>query len=122
MARGVPTSRKVREIIIQLYAKGKSLNKIAEELSMSKSTVGDIVKRYGETSTIDVLGKSPGRPQIINERARRCLTRICKKKRRSNLREINALWNEETGLKVSRECCRKWLHKSGYNFYKVIKK
>lgn len=119
MARGVPTDKKVREIIVRQYALGKSMEKIANDLNMTKSTIGDIIKKYGETGNVDVRGKSPGRPRIVTERKRRILVKICKQKRRGILRDVQAQWNQEADINVSRECCRLWIHKSGYGFYKV---
>ena len=36
----------VKEIVIKSFEKGKSFPKIADELGLSKSTVGKIVRRY----------------------------------------------------------------------------
>lgn len=119
MARGVATDKKVREIIIRQYATGNSMSKIADNLNMAKSTIGDIIKKYGDTGNVDIRGKSMGRPKIITERKRRVLLKICKQQRRSVLRDIQAQWNQEADINVSRECCRQWIHKSGYGFYKV---
>jgi hypothetical protein len=47
------------------------------------------------------------------------LIKLCKKGRRNTLRDITAQWNEESELKLSRECCRQWIHKSGLKFYKL---
>lgn len=119
MARGKSTNKKVREIIIRQYGMGKTMRQISQEINLPKSTIGDVVKLYGETAEVENRGKSTGRPKLVTERSRRILTKICKRQRRSTLREVQAQWNSETGLNLSRECCRKWLHKSGYSFYKV---
>lgn len=119
MPRGLATPKKVREIIITQYAGGKSMRKIADDLIMPKSTIGEIIKIYGETGGVDVRGKSSGRPPKVTKRAQRHLVKICKCHRRATLRDITAVWNEETGINVSRECCRQWIHNSGYGFYKV---
>lgn len=119
MTRGVATNKKLREIIISQYCRGNSMQKVANDLNIAKSTVGDIIKKYSETASIDVRGKSLGRPRTITERERRVLVKICRKNRRGTLRQIQAQWNQEANLNISRECCRLWLHKSGYSFYKV---
>lgn len=119
MGRGLATSEKLRKIIVKKYHEGKSMRKISEELDIAKSTVGGIIKRFGETASFKVGGKSTGRPVLITPRCSRLLVKICKKGRRSSLRDITAQWNVEAGLNVSRECCRKWIHKSGLGFYKV---
>lgn len=120
MGRGFATNEKIRELIIKKYHQGHSMGKIAHDLDLAKSTVGGIIKNYGETASLKVKGKSSGRPVTITSRCRRLLIKICKKSRRSSLRDITAQWNAESGLTVSRECCRKWIHKSGLSFYKVI--
>lgn len=119
MGRGLATSEKIRGLVIKKYHEGKTMRKIAEELDIAKSTVGGIIKTFGDTGSLKVAGKSPGRPVLITPRCRRLLVKVCKKGRRSSLRDITAQWNVEAGMNVSRECCRKWIHKSGLSFYKV---
>lgn len=119
MARGVATTEKIRQLVVKHYCGGKKLRQIAEILDIPKSTVADIVKLYGETGNFNIKGKSTGRPRIVKERDRRFLVKCCDKNRRGTLREITSIWNDETGLNLSRECCRKWIHKSGLSFYKV---
>lgn len=119
MARGRATNLKVREIIVRRYSKGESMNQIAKELFMPKSTVGDIIKKYGETGSLEVVGKSPGRPTLVSPRSQRALVDLCKKNRRATIRDITAQWNAAIGLKLSRECCRKWMNRTGLGFYKV---
>lgn len=119
MGRGKPTDGKIREIIIQQYYEGRSMDDIASKLNMAKTSIFNIIKKYGETGNIDVRGKSSGRPKIVSQRNLRHLLKICKSGRRDTLREITARWNNETGLNISRECCRKYIHKCGLSFYKV---
>lgn len=122
MVRGVPIVKKVREIIISMYCKGLSIQKIATELNLSKSSVGNVTKYYADRGTLEIKGKSPGRPSVVKPRDQRKLVKICKGGRRSTLREITACWNNETNLNLSRECCRRWIHHSGLSFYKVSTK
>lgn len=119
MVRGVATNQKVRQIIVQQFCKGKAIRQISRDLVIPTSTVSDIVKKYGETATTDIRGKSPGRPRIVTVRNQRALVKICKSGRRNTVRHITTQWNTECGIKVSRECCRKYIHKSGLKFYKV---
>jgi transposase len=121
MGRGFATDVKIREIIIKKYCQGQTVRIMANDLDVPKSTVGDIIKKYAETGELKVKGKSPGRPRIVTQRSQRNLIKICKKNRRNTLRDITAQWNDESGTNLSRECCRKWIHKSGLSFYKVQK-
>lgn len=122
MVRGIATNKKIRELIIKKYCLGKKIREIADELDLAKSTVGDILKHYRESGSVQIKGKSLGRTRIVSDRDRRLLVKICKLGRRSTLRAITAQWNAETGMTLSRECCRKWIKKSGLGFYKVITK
>lgn len=119
MGRGKPIDRKIREIIIQQYYRGQTMDDIASELTLAKTTIFNIIKKYRETANIEVRGKSSGRPKVVSQRNLRHLVKVCKSGRRETLREITARWNNETGLNVSRECCRKYIHKCGLSFYKV---
>lgn len=47
----------------------------------------------------------------ICDRDKKTLIQVCKKGRRSTLRQIVVDWNSVIGLNLSRECCRKWIHK-----------
>lgn len=119
MAKGVAYSQDLRQNIVQQYLRGQSMKKISVTMNMPKSSVAYILKTFRETGSTKNRGKSSGRPKIITERDRRALVKICKSQRRATLRAITSQWNTEMGLKVSRECCRKWIHKSGLHFYKV---
>lgn len=119
MAKGVSYSQDLREKVIHQYLRGQSMKQISETMNMPKSSVGYIVKTFRDTGSTKNRGKSNGRPRIVSERDRRALVKICKSQRRATLRDITATWNEEVGVKVSRECCRQWIHKSGLKFYKA---
>lgn len=104
MVREKPTDTKVREIIIHQYHNGKTMREIYTALTVATTTVFNIIiKKYGETASIDVRGKSSGRPKAVSQRSVRHLIRICKSGRRNTLREVTARWNRETGMNVSRE-------------------
>lgn len=120
MVRGISTSSKIRELVLKNYFRNKTIREVADELNIPKTTVWNIITHYGETGNIlDKKRKSPGRPKIVSDRNKRLLVKLCKKGRRNTLRQITAEWNHETGLNLSRECCRQWIHKSGLKFYKV---
>lgn len=120
MVRGISTSSKIRELVLKNYCRNKTIREVADEIRIPKTTVWNIIKHYGETGSIlDKKGKSQGRSITVSDRNKRTLVKICKKGRRSTVRQITAEWNHETGLNLSRECCRKWIHKCGLKFYKV---
>jgi transposase len=119
MTRGVVINKKVREIIISQHKKGNSVRKIAKNVELAPTSVFNIIKLYKESNNINVRGKSFGRPKLVTQRDQRKLRKICKSNRRGTVRELTVKWNENTGLNVSRECCRKYIHKIGLGFYKV---
>lgn len=119
MSRGKETSGAIRDLIIKLFHKGKTFRDIAREINVAKSTVADIVKKYQRTGSTKVLRYGVGRPRKVSPRMQRSLVRICKAGRRGTVRDISTKWNEETGGNVSRETCRRWIHRSGLHFYKV---
>ncbi len=57
----------IKEIIIKSHLKGKSYKTIADDLHMSESSVGKIVRRYKERGTIDNI-KQSGRPRKTTPR------------------------------------------------------
>lgn len=116
MGRGKPTDIRVRQVIIEKFHQGKSFRKISSEIGLPWTTVQGIIKHFGNTASLKIIGKSSGRRPIVTERNRRLLMKICKNSRRSSLRNITAQWNSQTGLNISRECCRKWIHKCGLGF------
>lgn len=120
MVRGIATNSKIRELVIKNYCLGKTIREVADELNIPKTTVWNIIKHYGETGNIlKNKKKSPGRPKLVSDRSKRLLMKICKKGRRNTLGQVMTEWNNETGLNLSRECTRQWIHKCGLKFYKV---
>lgn len=119
MSRGKATNGAIRELIVKLFNQGKTFQDIAKQINVTKSTVSDIVKKYGETGSTQISRHGAGRSRKVTSRIQRSLVRICKTDRRSTVREITAKWNEEIIGNVSQETCRRWIHKSGLHFYKV---
>lgn len=56
MAKGVATHKKFGALIILEF-------QIANKFYLAKLTLGDVIKHYRETRSIDVAGKSRGCPQ-----------------------------------------------------------
>ncbi|KAF2880611.1 hypothetical protein ILUMI_25551 [Ignelater luminosus] len=100
---------KFMEIIIKQYRNSKTIREIAENLNVSTSIVFNIIKHYGETENVGVKGRSSGHPRLVAPTHQRLLVKLCKKGRRNELRDVIAQWNGEFGLKLSQECCRKWI-------------
>lgn len=53
MVRGKPTDPKVQKIIIPQYDKGKTMREISSEMTIAAITMFNIIKKYGETVSIN---------------------------------------------------------------------
>lgn len=118
MGRGKTISPEIRNIIVNLAAKGESQRAIAKTLDLSRNSVNTILRHYNQTNSIDVKPRS-GRPRQISSRDERALADICRKNRRKSSKEVRAMWNEVTGMELSVTSTIKTINKLGYGFYKV---
>ncbi|XP_072393907.1 uncharacterized protein [Diabrotica undecimpunctata] len=111
MVRGISTNSNIRELVIKHYCRNKTLREIGDDLNIPKTTVWNIINHYEKTGSILFKkGKNRGRPKLVSDRNRRILVKVCTTGRRKSLRQVTDEWNRETGLNLSRECCRKWIH------------
>ncbi|KAK9709821.1 hypothetical protein QE152_g26392 [Popillia japonica] len=90
MVRGKSTDPKVREIVIHQYHKEKAMGGISSELTIATTTVFNIIKKYGETASINVRGKSTGRPKTVSQISVKHLIRIYA------VKNIGKSWSEVT--------------------------
>lgn len=59
----------MRDIIIHQYHKRKTIREISSELTIATITVINIIKKFGETASTDIRGKSSGRPKTVSQRS-----------------------------------------------------
>lgn len=83
MTRGVATNKKVRKIL-------KIYGKKTKNLDITKSAIGNIIKKFGATKN-------------SNRKQKSCLVKICKHQN-GTIRDIQTQWEEEANLYVSKEC------------------
>ncbi|KAF2884664.1 hypothetical protein ILUMI_21499 [Ignelater luminosus] len=122
MERGIATPQKLCKIIIQEYAKRKSMRKHSSKFENSKIHSCRCHKEIWRKRQYWYCGKSPERPKLATVRMQRQLVKICKSGQLNTLRKITAQCNQEINKNFSRECCRTWIHKSGLRFYTTKEK
>lgn len=118
MPRGKALCNEIRQLIIDHKASGYSLNKIAQMLGLSKSTVQSIISHHNKTNNVEPCVLKGSKP-IVTERDCRALVSIVKKNRRKPSKEVRVLWNEMIGKDLSLATTVRYIHRSGYGFYKV---
>lgn len=113
-SRGKTTSADSRKNIIALREKNFSIRDIADMLNFSKSTVGDIVKRYKEQGDTSVKWQT-GRPKVLNEADKRYILSLVKKNPKISAPALKTEINQHLGKDVSAQTIRRAIHENGYN-------
>ena len=68
------TSPEVCKLIVKFQEEGKFYREIGALVDLSKSTVGDILKRFSRDNTF-VRRPQSGRPTVLNDRDKRLILR-----------------------------------------------
>ena len=81
----------IRELIVAHHQAGKRSREIGQMLSVSKSVVNNILKRYRNTGSVDPtrVGKC-GRPRLLSDRDERMLARASVANPTFNARDLRA--------------------------------
>src|SRR5215468_12549164 len=79
----------IRTSIVHLHQAGMAVRKIAVQLGLPKSTVGDTVCRFALTGSANPK-KRTGRPAKMTERLKRYMVRHVQLNRRARLRQVTA--------------------------------
>lgn len=114
MPRKTNTSFDIRQLVIFHNEKGKSFRKIAAMLNISKSTVGDIVRRFKVEDRIDSIPQK-GQPRKLDTRDKRKLLRKIKNDPTLSAPKLATELLNEAGKKVHPQTIRRALKDSGYN-------
>jgi transposase len=98
--------------------KGKrhTIREIVEVLGIPKSTISDNIAKCKNTTKLRT-----GRPQILDERDKREIVKIVKRKRKIAVEEIKDEFNIGKPIEVSTRTVQRALHSKGY-FGRVAKK
>lgn len=102
-------SQEVRDKIICLIDKGLSSRKIAEQLSVSRSTVD----RVRAAARPDIEKIRPGRPAKLNSTDKRRLVRMVTTNKAETAVQLTQELHETTGTKVSERTVRRALEEAG---------
>ena len=106
--KGKELTPEVKEVAVDLYEQGKNIKDIAEILSISRTTISYVIKKFRERGTVENIKRS-GRPCLIKERDYRSLERLVKTDRRAPLGEITARFNEYRDRRVSTKTVKRKL-------------
>lgn len=96
------TTFEERQLVIFHHAKGKSHRKISQMLNISRTTVGDIIRRFENEDRIDSVPQS-GRPRRLTQREERLVLRKVKRNPKLSAPKLAAA--------VLEECGKKWVLK-----------
>ena len=106
--------------IIAMNEQNFSRRKIAKHFNTTHATVSRIINRYHEYNTVENL-PGPGKPSISNERNKRLLIRIVKKKRKLSSTDLTRKW-QVSGVVASARTVKRVLQKHNYMWQAACKK
>lgn len=90
----------VKNLVIEAVNKNISYKQVSRLYGVSKSEVGNIVKRFRETGSVENK-KRTGRKKVTSEKDDRILIRMSKKDPRKNAVELNAILRAKYSIKCS---------------------
>lgn len=112
--RGSQTSPQIRKLILEHSKSGKTVRNIAEIVNKPKSTVFNIIKRYGGTETFQNVAK-PSKRKIFSDADERWLMRQIKQKPYLSAPRLAAEAEIHLAKKANPETVRNVLRKHNYN-------
>lgn len=112
---------RVKKSIINLHSKKHSIRKIADELRISKSTVGRVIKHFKATNTISPRKKN-GRPRKTSTREDRVIRKIALKDRFQTAASIARKVGTSHDIEVSRKTVSRRLNEIGLFARSPVKK
>jgi transposase len=100
-----------RGAIIYGYLKKDSYRHIADLINCGKTTVGNVIKKFRETGSVDSRIKRSGRPKLLTSTDRSNLKELVTNgNRRLNLAQVTNLFTIKKKIHVSRSTIRRALH------------
>lgn len=103
-----------RKIIISLHNKFKSLSQISEIVDRPRSTIQNIINRYGKSKSLKNEAKT-GRPTKLNQRAQRTVVKKVRQNPKISSSTLAGDVAEECGITVTPRTIRNYLKKDGFN-------
>ena len=89
---GREMSESEKQTILHLHGMGLSGRKIAENWSISRSTIQKFLQRYNDVGDLENKHRS-GRPKITSARTDSLLSRLVKRNRRQSLSDLLVEFN-----------------------------
>jgi len=115
-------SRDIKIKVWMLHSReNKSIRAIAEEMQIPRSTVGDFLKKFSQTRSFDVLGKS-GRKRTLSVKDHNLISSIVEANPKTSARVIAKELEEKEGKVVSKQTIRNSLHSIGFEGRVACKK
>lgn len=102
-----------RQLIVNLYQRGYTYAKIADEIGKGISTVGYIIKKFKDENLIANKSRK-GRPKKLTEREEKRILREVKQNPRTSATNIVSHLATYSGKTVSTETVKRVLRKAGY--------
>jgi transposase len=100
----------VKHQIIALRTAGLSLNAICTQLSLKKSTIRNVLKKFSVTGTVNTSRRS-GRPRTVSSAGERALFRMAVSTRRKSCAQLRESFNVSRTRPVSSRTIRRILHR-----------
>ena len=102
-----------RRDIIKLNQAGNSQRKIARDLSISRTTVQSIIKKFKNTGSVENIGLR-GRKPRWTIRDTNLLLRLVKSKRKITFKKLCSEFNHSRTQKFSQTSIRSYLRRTGF--------
>ena len=113
-------STDTKEAIISLYNSGIKQSEISRRLSIAKTTISDILKRFKQRGSVENKSRN-GAQWKLTDRDTRGLIRLVRDNRRKNLNEITNVFNQVRTSSASKRTVQRKLYSEGYH-RRVIRK
>ena len=108
MGRGKHATPELRRLVLKQRQKGYSFYKIAENLSMSYTSVRNAVVRWNQSGSLKDRPKS-GRPKKSSEKEDRIIHRMSERDRKRTAVDIHSTMKDKYGSKISVHTVRRRL-------------
>jgi len=105
-------STNTKEAIVSLYNSGIKQSEISRRLSIPKTTISDILKRFKQRGSVENKSRN-GAPRKLTDRDTRGLIRLVKDNRRKSLNEITNVLNKVRTSSVSKRTVQRKLYSEG---------
>lgn len=118
MVRGKRLSDLVRSAIVKSYLKGESITSIGKGLDIPRTTISAIIAAFKKNGSTEQKPKA-GRKCNLTVRKAVALKTTIIKNRKETVQNVSLEFEKNTGSKISKATCGRWMRKIGFKHYKV---